>query len=193
MGLSEDLTPPLYIDSYAAIGVLKLPKPTTSEVESIIVKDKVRSERLSKITNHDIYLPILNETSIFYSHCLEIQQFMMHQRYVWSSTDNMTENAMLINVADLHYTSYDLDPLNTVGNDVLYSEWLEERGILIEDLEREEYLKLAGKIAGLATGAGDSSSRTVQDMHIAMIGLMENLSSYSIQYLRSITNAELIP
>lgn len=189
-GLSEENTPPVYIEPFVALGVLRLPKPTKEEIYKVIDSTRVSTERVDKIMDNDIYLPNLNNTAMFYDHCVEIQQFMMKQRYVWAGTDSMTEHAMLINAADLHYTSYDLDPMDIANNDILYSDWLDNKGISFEGMESEDYLKLAGRIAGLATGAGDTASRTVQEMHVAMMSLMERLSSYSIQYLRSITSTE---
>lgn len=189
-GLHPEATPPVYLESYEALGVFLLPNPTEADINKVIDRNKVSEARLARIMDNDIYKPTLSNTGVFYEHCVEIQKFMMKQRYAWASTDNMTEHAMLINAAEMFYSSYRLDPMNIANGDILYSDWLNTKGLAFEGMEREDYIKLAGKIAGLATGAGDSASRTIQEMHTAMISLMERLSSYSIQYLRSITSTE---
>lgn len=188
-----DLTPPVYMEPFVALGVLRLPNPSRNDILNVIDGSRVSPGRLDKIMDNQIYLPNLVNTSVFYDHCVEIQQFMMKQRYAWASTDSMTEHAMLINAASMFYASYDLDPFDVATEDILYSDWLESKGLSFEGMEREDYIKLASKIAGLATGAGDTTSRTIQEMHAGMISLMERLSSYSVQYLRSITSTSRQP
>lgn len=189
----NDMTPPTELVKQAAVSVLKINPPTLNDINKIIDVSATDPEKLAAIRNTQISLPPLTSSDVFYNHCQEIQQFMMHQRYVYSSTMYMDEYAYLMNAAKLHYASYEVDPGGVDGTTVLYSDWLSQKNIVLTGLSPLDVRTLANTIAGLATGAGESSSRTLREMHRAMISMMRDLSSYSIQYLRSITNVNEFP
>ena len=189
----NDMTPPEKLVKQVAVNVLKLPAPTMTDIQKIIDSSQTDPVKLQSIRNTSIGLPLLNSTDAFYAHCDQIQKFMMHQRYVYSSTMYMDEYAYLMNAAKLHYTNYEVDPGNIDAGDVLYTDWLSQKNIVLTGLTIQDVRSLSNTIAGLATGAGENSSKTLREMHRAMISMMRDLSSYSIQYLRSITNLNEFP
>lgn len=189
----NDMEAPTNLVKQYAINVMKPTSPTLAEISDIISVDDVDPDRLNDIINHDITVPAMTSTESFYNHCSEIQKFMMHQRYVYSSTMLMDEYAYLRNAAAMHYSNYEVDPGNVDVQPKTYADWLTEKSIVLDGLDINDVKGMADTIARLATGITETSNITLADIHTAMINIMRELSSYSVNYMANITNTNEFP
>lgn len=72
-----------------------------------------------------------------------------------------------------------------------YSTWLEEENIDLSKYGKEDYKRLADSILKSATGYDLHSTKSVRAIHRAMLGLLKQLSSYSVQYIRETNESDL--
>lgn len=189
----HSMTPPVYMDKFEAIMVFNDTQPTLTDVGNIADLSVINPDLVTAIMDNEISVSNIFSADDFYTHCVEIQEFMMRQFYIYDHVTDMDSHAHLKKAAGLFYGNYKLDPENTDGNDVLWSDWLADNGIILDGLLPADYLAMANRIVELSTGAGRTSSKSISAMHAAMIELMQRLSSYSIQYLRTITNTNVFP
>lgn len=69
---------------------------------------------------------------------------------------------------------------------IRYSDWLKQKAWVLDDFERDDYGELAKNILDEATGRNLLTTQSLRSVHAAMIKLMTQLSSYSVQFLSEV-------
>lgn len=73
-----------------------------------------------------------------------------------------------------------------------YDNWLEDKGIKLGQLTKHEWYASAVEIMRTATGLNLDTTVSLRALQAAMIRLMKQLSSYSIQYIKEINENDLL-
>lgn len=140
----------------------------------------------------DIY-PVMGtivSTETFDEYCLQVQKFKLALRNIWSFESDMRLSGELRRLMSrIHRTEYCKltdDPNKT------FVDYFKERGWSVLGLSRENYKHLATSILTKVTGADLHVGLSIGDIQQAMIKIMERLSSYSVQFISSITGEETI-
>jgi len=82
----------------------------------------------------------------------------------------------------------------SLANLTPYDDWLNVRGLsTIRELNQTELEGLWSALLQTATGMDLNISLSLNDIHRAMIGIMQRLSSYSVHYVRLMNDAPLRP
>ena len=68
----------------------------------------------------------------------------------------------------------------------MYTDWLGERNINLDSFTPENYRSLAETILGTATGLTEYGDISIRRIQAAMIAIMRQLSSYSIQFVAQV-------
>lgn len=106
-----------------------------------------------------------------------------------SSHEDMDERGYVENMVNRLYEDvqgvYQPSPKNM-------SEWLMERNLPIYDLSRTDAQQLVRNIFEAATGITADSSKVLGNIHRALIELVKDLSSYSIQITRDINDKPIV-
>jgi hypothetical protein len=82
----------------------------------------------------------------------------------------------------------------SLAGEVPYDDWMNVRGLsTIRDLNQTECEGLSSALLQSATGMDLNVSLSLNDIHKAMIGIMQRLSSYSVHYVRLMNDSPLRP
>lgn len=121
-------------------------------------------------------------TEAFYLGSMEVHSGYLRQRMMWQSRHDHRHNGWA-RVQGLHlYEEHHLD----LGAGALYSEWLADRSLDFREYTAAECGDLALEIYRAATGLDLRLQLSLKDMQGAMLRLMAQLSSYSVQFIQTI-------
>lgn len=129
-------------------------------------------------------------TDDFYTAMSAVQQRMMHFRSLWARQQDYRVRGYMEFAANMFFKDVEV---SLAPADTLYVDWITEKGIDLQDLSVSDYRSIYLELLRNGTGAGENISKSLRELHAAMISLMVQLSSYSVQYLKSINaSAEYI-
>lgn len=180
---------PVYIGEFLARKVRREVKPTVSEIYMSVDPLYVPLELVQAATDVPYEPGTYLSNDDFYDACVAIQEGMMAHREMYTTQNHHITRGQAYWMTSLFYEDVVVYPEGDAENLVSYATWLTGKGLELSDLSREQYIALADQIVSKATGAGSSNSKSLRQMHEAMISLMQDLSSYSVQYLRTINSS----
>ena len=129
--------------------------------------------------------------SAFYKQAKEINRVAnLQDRYV-TTEQHYEARAYKEGVTHSFYQDRVVKVYNTPVN---YASWLDARLIKFDDhITNGEYFDMAIKLFKDATGVTINEEVSVRSVQEAMIRLMEQLSSYTVQYIKDINKSTIIP
>lgn len=162
--------------------VRRIPKPTVAKLRALARRYLVSDELLQAAWDAAIPIGDYISTISFYEDMVRVHEGQLYHRNLYVSQHHMrgrveTENAVTHLYADI---ACDL------GQGTTYTEWFEEKGLEIPTFNALECDLLANSILRRATGVDLTSTLNLREMQGAMLRLMAQLSSYSVQYIQSI-------
>jgi hypothetical protein len=123
-------------------------------------------------------------TSMFYDTVAAIHENILRHRFLYATCEHMTQRGQIEQMVLRFYQDYRCD----LANSQPYSTWFSERGLDIQTFTYIESDLLAVQLLERCTGADLRKTKTLREVQAAMLRLMSQLSSYSVQYLQSINS-----
>lgn len=120
----------------------------------------------------------------FHDRVSEIHRAFLDNTWLYKADSDHRNNGRLRLIHQRCYQDVDIDLYQ--GED--YREWLLDRGIVIEDFNRYDFVIFAEEILTRFTGVDMSDSDSVRRILNAMIGIMRRLSSYHVHYVPFLEN-----
>lgn len=114
-------------------------------------------------------------------------EFYNH-RETYSLEENIQDRGHTQAVMDHLYMNYEVDLLNGTT----YEDWLDSKSLDLINLERTEYQILADEIITKFLGLNLLGSYSLYDIQRAMLTVMRQLSSYTVQYAQEINLKPII-
>ena len=175
------------IPKLEAINVRRVPTPDRTELEGIIDAALVSQAQVDEALAD---LPIVGtfiSTAAFHDTCIAIHNSQLHHRLMYTSCEHFVQRGQVEQMVGRLYCDYPCD----LAPGEAYNDWFTSRGLDIWSFSNLECELLAKSILDNATGVDLVVAQSLKDMQGAMLRLMAQLSSYSIQFLQSI-NSETI-
>lgn len=164
--------------------VRRVPTPTFARLRSLartyLVSDQLINAALAALIPIGEYISTIG----FYEDMVSVHKAQLYHRNLYVSRHHMRERVETENVVTHVYADIKCD----LGEGVTYAEWFEERGLEIASFNALECGLLADAILKRATGTDLNSTLNLREMQGAMLRLMTQLSSYSVQYIQSINS-----
>ena len=166
------------------------PRPTVDDLLSVVPTKEVDLKFIAEaiVSRQPVIQPCFS-TSAFYNLNLRIYEESYWHWFLISSMEDLYERGLVENMVKRLYEDVrmDLGPRN-------YSmkTWLAANNLPEYDYDREEALLLAKTLFETATGITVNESRLLKNIQQAMIELMKQLSSYSIQFTREINAEDIV-
>lgn len=163
--------------------VAREPLPTEAELMSIadarLIDPSIPGKLLELVPPT---YPVIS-TEAFYGQCVGIHQAQNAQRGWAALQEHKDARAMVQNMAAFIYSdnAYLMEPAGTH-----YADWITDRNITTASWTRAQFGMLYQEILREATGLSLSSSNSAAALQRAMIGIMTQMSSYSVQIASSI-------
>lgn len=169
--------------------ILRDPAPRPSELWTIVDRKYVKDNIVEALyAGHPDMIPAkIISTVTFYEACQDIFNYTMHQRDVYAAQEHEMTRGMTEALAHRFFYNVPVD----FGINLYYEDWLTENNYLIHDYSVLELDLLATNILRAATGMDSTNTKSAKELQQAMISLMEQLSSYAIQFISSINSDAL--
>lgn len=177
-----------YLPVLQANNVRRRTPPRRPEIEGLIQTD-LRDEYVMEALFRGVY-PIPNHisTEAFHRDVSGIHKKMLEHRYVWATREDSRERGQVEAAAMRFYHDWTCD----LGQTERYETWFRDRGLDMMEFTRLESALLAEQLLEYATGANLNDTLSLREIQTAMLRLMRQLSSYSVQYLQSINVQTII-
>lgn len=175
------------VPEFEAMRVKREPLPTRQELLGIVDRRWVPDALVDYALTNQPVLDSYISVDAFREICIDLHAAMLLHRDLYAYQPHFITRGQLKVMTDRFYMNY---PIN-VGSTKPYTEWFEERSLAIEQLTDLELDLLASDVYQQATGVDAKSSKTVKEVHAAMLKLQAQLSSYSVQYIQQINSGTL--
>lgn len=162
----------------------RVPTPSLAELKSVVSPKLISDATLTElVTRQPVLKGELFTTTMFYDHCAKISETEMYHRILIANTEDSIARGMIDNAVSKMYTDghFDLSDGHETFND-----WFLAKKINTLQFSSEDYAVVYQKLITLTTGANFHSKLSVADIQKAMIGIMRQLSSYTVQYISDI-------
>ncbi len=185
IGLTPTIVPTVLVNK-----VCKLTLPTNTEMVSLC--DPSFTEAID-YANFFLSLQPTNfqATSIptFYSLCVSIFEAGLQQWYKASNDGEITHRANIVNMADYMYCDT-VASFQSSGQS--FNDWLSVKALPDPNYTLSEFQELITVIYNTATGLSLQNRQTFAEIQTAMLNILQELSSYSIQVMQEINKTPIL-
>lgn len=165
-----------------AIHVRRIPMPGKAELLGLIDQTWIDPALVDAAISGVAAVPThFISTAAFYQGVKQIHDGELYHRLLYATQEHYIARGQAEQMTQRFYRDYTVD----LGGDT-YTSWFNARGLDIAGLTDLEHDLLATQILSLATGANLNVALSLKDMQAAMLAIMTQLSSYTVQYLQSI-------
>lgn len=169
--------------------VIRNPKPSLQDVMSVVNPNVVSPQFGQDMLNLIPTTQTMISVDSFYEHCVELQRCALLQ-YGYASAEQLS-NARGQKMGLITRCWADVG-IQLGEEDQYFADWFSARNITISDYTLPHLAQLATDLLEAATGVGTSKAITMGDIQRAMIRLMTQLSSYSVQYNSTINSGPVL-
>lgn len=173
-------TTPVFIPRLIANRVARVPAPSVADIMSVATTSHVANADAATLLS---FMPKINRVfsvEEFFSLSTKLFNAAQYQLKYTATAENEFRRVLLKNMMIRNYcdTYCDLAAENTP-----YDQWLADHNLPTDNFSQSEYLNIYVQLYEAVTGAVFDSSAALRNLQKAMISLMKQLSSYSIQFI----------
>ncbi|QDJ97267.1 hypothetical protein D6_0107 [Aeromonas phage D6] len=174
-----------HIGYYTYYRAAKQTVPTYKEL-MLLGYDKILSEKLCKdiVASCPDIVKVISP-STFYNTCRDIMDADWNQSKMRTVVMNMFWEAQTGNAIE---ACYETGTVSFADGNKTYHQWLTEHDLSFEDYSQDELLDLAWAVWQKVTGWDNAVILSLGDQQRALINLMKDLTSYTVQYIGSTEN-----
>lgn len=167
------------------------PRPTVAELLSVAETKPFNLRELAEliVTRQPVIEPCYS-VSAFYEHAQLLTDEAYWHWHLISSIEDCYERALVENMIKRLYEDVRMDYTLSTTN---VADWLSKNNLPPYALSYSEAQALAQSIFEAATGITIDNTRMLRNIQKAMLDLMKELSSYSVQFTREINADDVIP
>lgn len=137
-------------------------------------------------------LPVLDNivsTDDFYNKCKQIFETSKAQRIIVGSQQHHVRRAQVQNMVAKAFSD---NTVNLEDPGTLYSDWFSDRNININDFTTSELESIYISLTREATGLALNNESSLKDLQNAMLKMLKQLTSYSVQVVGNINDSDII-
>ena len=175
------------IPTVNAIRVQKLDNPNAEEIMRVADTSYVTQEMAQTIVDYQPAIGPVFSTEAFFNQCQAIFNAANGQLGYISTHEHQYRRGLIANMVCQMYS----DSVVTFGDDGdLYFTWLSSRN-LPSEFTQEEALELCLSLYKEATGVALNTTISLRNLQRAMVSLLSQLSSYSVQFMTEINDSSI--
>ena len=179
------------IPSWYANKIIRNPRPTIDELKQHIASDYLPQPNLvESLLQQCPRYENTNSRLKFYQWSKRVYDTYLHHAGVISNTQTPIGRGMVKMVCDRLTMGYDVIFEET---GIQYSQWLTQRGLSLDGYELEDIDKLIANLIEGSTGHRIDETRLLKNIQKAMVSILRQLSSYSIQLINDINEMPIRP
>lgn len=169
--------------------VRKIKVPSFNELRVLADKPYVTDQMINETYENLPPVGLTVSTEGFFDLCHQIHQHQLWHFRLYSVQDHLKVRAQYEQVVEHHNWHYALD----FGQTVTYESWFDERGLNFDSLQQADWELFAKELLNKATGSDTAKRFSLRDIQSAILRLMSQLSSYTIQFIQSMSTEKSIP
>lgn len=176
------------IPPFFAMHVQRIPNPSTQELMSIVDPAYVPYSTAVEMLS---YLPVIQRLisiDAFYNQCMEICQAENTQDKLVAFQEHYVTRGYVDNMMNRCYA----DVMCDLFPGEQYTTWLAERNLDLSDFSIDDYGLLYASLVSAGTGQDLQTTNSVANIQASMLGILTQLSSYSIQITSKINSSEVV-
>ena len=185
IGILLDEIPPMF-----AMHVVRLPTPLQDDLLSVVDRARVGPALAQELLSYSPLIQNLISIESFYNKSREIWYAKNQQAKVVARMEHHMVRGFVDNMFNRIYSD-NIVYVATPGE--RYNDWFNARNIDVNGWTKDELGLIATNFLRAATGIDLANVQSVQALQKAMIGMMQRLSSYSVQYISYINSGAVIP
>lgn len=170
-----------------AMNVRRLPLPTVAQVHSIVDPNLVPRSIIEQMMNGMVPLTTYISIPAFYETVVKIHSEKLNQRLIYSNVEHYLARGQAEAAMRYLYGDYPIQIGKSSGF-TTYTQWFTDKGLDVPTYTMLEADLLANQLYARCTGQNLKVARSLKELQAAMLRLMKQLSSYSIQFLQSINS-----
>ena len=177
---------PTAMDAIQVVSVRKIIPPSKAAIRAKMPSKRVSDLLLTGLCDGLTETPSkIISTETFWNHIGNLHDDLTRQRVLVGTREHYITRGLAESVVGMYYQ----DCRCAVNVGVNFSEFFAEQGFDIEGLAVTEYEELAKSIIGAVTGADQHGTITMKELQAAMLAIMVQLSSYSVQFIQTINDS----
>lgn len=178
----------LTIPSLMAKRVRRTPLPTFEELRNITTRQFTSDAFIREALRDNVTITNYVSVDAFLQAATQIHTRMLSHRDLYVFREGLYEYAEIRAMTDRFYADIPVD----LDHGQVYAEWLRDRGLTFEAYSPAELDEIMLSVLNQATGLELRTAQTLKDVQAAMLGIMSQLSSYSVQYIQEINEEAVV-
>lgn len=172
-----------------ATRVQRIPLVTPDEIMKVVDPKLVSRDTAVDALSKQPFIDVLLSTEAFYNLCQEIFEAANYQRGLMAFQEHHVARGMVHNMVSQIYAD---TVCRFEADGTTFDEWFAARNINIEEFVRDDQgLEVYLAILRQATGVDLTTTNSKKALQRAMVNIMTQLSSYSVQWLRQINDSAI--
>lgn len=164
------------------------PLPTFEELRGICSYEHVDDAFVTEALRDNVEISAYVSVDSFVQMCMSVHTRMLEHRDLYAWRNDFYVYGEVKQMTDRIYADIPVDMY--AGEN--YADWLSARNIVVEDLSPNDIDAVMASLLAQATGADLKISLSLKDVHKAMLGIMSQLSSYSVQFIQQINDEAVV-
>jgi hypothetical protein len=170
--------------------VMRIPVPSLADITSVVNPSLVTSAMAQQAMSYMPSVVPMISIDAFVATATDIWQAANNQRGFIALQEDFQVRGQCQAMVDRIYAD-EMIQLGDYAGETFY-EWFQLRNIDIGNFASDDYGLMYQSLLQAATGINLTNTQSMANVQAAMIGIMQKLSSYSVQYLYEINDGEIL-
>jgi len=168
--------------------VRRTPLPTFDELRSLTTRAVTSDAFINEALRDNVTITNYVSVDSFLAACMGIQTKMLRHRDLYVFREDLFQYAEMKLLTDRFYADIPVD----MDNGQNYAQWLRDRGLSFDSYSPAELDEVMLSVLNQATGLELRTAQSLKDVQKAMLNIMSQLSSYSVQYIQQINEEAVV-
>lgn len=179
---------PTTIPQFIALRILRSPRPNASDLLTVVDRNYITSADAQAILGLMPLVVRATSVAAFNSDCLNLFKMAQDHLKLVGIVEHQYRRGLMQGMVNRLYSdrSMAVEPTGTT-----WEAWLASKNLPTTAFTGEEYIQMNKDIFEAATGSTVDSTAGTRALQTAMVSMMEDLSSYSIQFVKEVNGSNL--
>lgn len=180
---------PAWVPDVNVFDVLRIPLPDRNELLRLTTPNRVPPAKVDEFRKTFTPLGEYVSTEAFHTAISQVQK-----EYIaaWRICGNIEALYTYGQYTQLRYAHYQNITCRLLPSKTLYRDWISSAGYDFSTMVDDDFATLGSELYNLATGEGLKRRITFSDIQKSMLELVGNLSSYSTQFLSTVSYSDFL-
>lgn len=177
------------IPAVQATRVVRMPLPSVTDIMSVVDHSQITTQMANDVLSYMPTITPMISITAFNATGTALWQAANYQRGYVSLQEDYLKRGMTYGMVERIWSDNMIQLGDYTGQ--TFAQWFNTRNLDLGNFAADDYGLMYTSLVQAATGLNLTNTNSMANLQKAMIGIMEKLSSYSVQYLYEINNGEI--